>query len=112
MGICASSKHVEQEEEEEEDENVVYVVVDEQGDGGGGEGTAMAASLFSQKGKKGPNQDVVILCQVRAPPVYSFALDLSFAMPRFTSSIISDHYFWSKKEDGFLSFLLWIALFS
>jgi hypothetical protein len=29
----------------------------------------------------------------------------------FTSSIISDHYFWSKK-DGFLSFLLRIALFS
>ncbi|PWZ27485.1 putative protein phosphatase 2C 12 [Zea mays] len=69
MGICASSKRVEQ----EEDENVVYVVVDGQGGGGGGgwggdgRGAAgertVAASLFSQKGKKGPNQDAVILCQ-------------------------------------------------
>jgi hypothetical protein len=71
MGICASSKRVEQ--EEECDENVVYVM-DEQGGGGGpGEEDAPAAaaacrkvaSLFSQKGKKGPNQDAVILCQVR-----------------------------------------------
>jgi hypothetical protein len=59
MGICASSKRVEQ--EEEEDENVVYVVVDGQGGGGGGDGRGtvgermVATSLFSHKGKKGPN---------------------------------------------------------
>jgi hypothetical protein len=61
MGICASSKRVEQ--EEEEDENVVYVVVDGQGGGGGGGGDGrgtvgermVATSLFSHKGKKGPN---------------------------------------------------------
>lgn len=67
MGICASSKRVEQ--EQDSDENVVYVM-DEQGGGGGGgaandDGHACrkVASLFSQKGKKGPNQDAVILCQ-------------------------------------------------
>jgi hypothetical protein len=83
MGICASSKRVEQ-EEEDSDENVVYVVMDGQGGGwgGGADGRGagvrtVAASLFSQKGKKGPNQDAVILCQVRAPPV-----SLSSAMPR------------------------------
>ena len=66
MGICASSKRVQQ--EEDSDENVVYVM-DEQGGGGGPDGDGhgrKVASLFSQKGKKGPNQDAVILCQVRA----------------------------------------------
>lgn len=83
MGICASSKRVRQ-EEQDSDENVVYVM-DEQGGGGEGEdgrgaraaASRKVASLFSQKGKKGPNQDAVILCQVRAPPV-----SLSSAMPR------------------------------
>ncbi|EES04776.1 hypothetical protein BDA96_04G104300 [Sorghum bicolor] len=63
MGICASSKRVQQ--EEDSDENVVYVM-DEQGGGGGPDGDGhgrKVASLFSQKGKKGPNQDAVILCQ-------------------------------------------------
>jgi len=69
MGICASSKRVRQ-EERDSDENVVYVM-DEQGGGGEGEdgrgaraaASRKVASLFSQKGKKGPNQDAVILCQ-------------------------------------------------
>ncbi|PUZ74737.1 hypothetical protein GQ55_1G089600 [Panicum hallii var. hallii] len=73
MGICASSKRVEQ--ERECDENVVYVMDEQCGGGGGageggedGRGAAPAAcrkvaSLYSQKGKKGPNQDAVILCQ-------------------------------------------------
>uniref|UniRef100_A0A804PIH3 protein-serine/threonine phosphatase n=1 Tax=Zea mays TaxID=4577 RepID=A0A804PIH3_MAIZE len=69
MGICASSKRVRQ-EEQDSDENVVYVM-DEQGGGGEGEdgrgaraaASRKVASLFSQKGKKGPNQDAVILCQ-------------------------------------------------
>ncbi|CAD6247541.1 unnamed protein product [Miscanthus lutarioriparius] len=63
MGICASSRRVQQ--EEDSDENVVYVM-DEQGGGGGADGDGhgrKVASLFSQKGKKGPNQDAVILCQ-------------------------------------------------
>ncbi|KAL6888929.1 hypothetical protein ACP4OV_009955 [Aristida adscensionis] len=63
MGICASSKR--REAEEEADESVVYVM-DDQGGGGGGEAAAAGrkvASLYSQKGKKGPNQDAVILCQ-------------------------------------------------
>ncbi|WVZ77263.1 hypothetical protein U9M48_025150 [Paspalum notatum var. saurae] len=63
MGICASSKRVEQ--EQDSDENVVYVM-DDQGGGAGEDAHAAGrkvASLFSQKGKKGPNQDAVILCQ-------------------------------------------------
>ncbi|KAG8058497.1 hypothetical protein GUJ93_ZPchr0002g23076 [Zizania palustris] len=62
MGICSSSEHLEQ--AEEADESIVYVK-DEQGGGGGGGGggARKVASLFSQKGKKGPNQDAVILCQ-------------------------------------------------
>ncbi|RLN08670.1 hypothetical protein C2845_PM11G01640 [Panicum miliaceum] len=69
MGICASSRRVEQ--EHECDESVVYVMDEQCGGGGGGEdgdghGAAACrkvASLYSQKGKKGPNQDAVILCQ-------------------------------------------------
>ncbi|CAL5059379.1 unnamed protein product [Urochloa decumbens] len=65
MGICASSKRVQQ--EEDCDENVVYVMDDCGGGGGGagedGHGCRKVASLYSQKGKKGPNQDAVILCQ-------------------------------------------------
>ncbi|CAL4970541.1 unnamed protein product [Urochloa decumbens] len=64
MGICASSKRVQQ--EEDCDENVVYVMDDCGGGGGKGEdghGCRKVASLYSQKGKKGPNQDAVILCQ-------------------------------------------------
>ncbi|KAF8769784.1 hypothetical protein HU200_006398 [Digitaria exilis] len=71
MGICASSKRVVQ--EQECDENVVYVMDEDCGGGAGeeegdGHGASPAAcrkvaSLFSQKGKKGPNQDAVILCQ-------------------------------------------------
>lgn len=64
MGICASSERLEQ-QGQEADENIVYVM-DEQGGGGGGASSPRkVASLFSQKGKKGPNQDAVILCQVR-----------------------------------------------
>ncbi|CAN6271986.1 unnamed protein product [Urochloa humidicola] len=67
MGICASSKRVQQ--EEDCDENVVYVMDDCAGGGPEGDGHGAAAgcrkvaSLYSQKGKKGPNQDAVILCQ-------------------------------------------------
>jgi len=62
MGICASSEHLEQ--VQETDESIVYVM-DEQAGGGGGDASSArkVASLFSQKGKKGPNQDAVILCQ-------------------------------------------------
>ncbi|KAF0934182.1 hypothetical protein E2562_023442 [Oryza meyeriana var. granulata] len=62
MGICASSEHLEQ--VQESDESIVYVK-DEQGGGGRGleSGARKVASLFSQRGKKGPNQDSVILCQ-------------------------------------------------
>jgi hypothetical protein len=150
MGICASSKRVEQ-EEEDSDENVVYVVMDGQGGGGGGgwggdgRGAAwertVAASLFSQKGKKGPNQDAVILCQVRAPPVslssamprllrlalfvpaavlphgwcYLLVLTLfQFRMIHFELSlhqIISDHYFRSKKKMVFCRFFCGLLYF-
>ncbi|KAL6604619.1 hypothetical protein ACP70R_043046 [Stipagrostis hirtigluma subsp. patula] len=61
MGICASSRSRRVEAEQDSDENVVYVV-DEHGAGGGDAGRKVA-SLYSQKGKKGPNQDAVILCQ-------------------------------------------------
>ncbi|XP_040377243.1 probable protein phosphatase 2C 12 [Oryza brachyantha] len=63
MGLCASSEHLEQ--VQEADESIVYVK-DEQGGGGGRGlecGARKVASLFSQRGKKGPNQDSVILCQ-------------------------------------------------
>ncbi|KAF7078960.1 hypothetical protein CFC21_083297 [Triticum aestivum] len=60
MGICASSEHLAQ-QGQEADESIVYVM-DEEG-GGGASSPRKVASLFSQKGKKGPNQDAVILCQ-------------------------------------------------
>ena len=60
MGICASSEHLGQ-QGQEADESIVYVM-DEEG-GGGASSPRKVASLFSQKGKKGPNQDAVILCQ-------------------------------------------------
>ncbi|EAY85062.1 hypothetical protein OsI_06419 [Oryza sativa Indica Group] len=63
MGICASSEQLEH--VHETDESIVYVK-DEQGRGGRGVesgGARKVASLFSQRGKKGPNQDSVILCQ-------------------------------------------------
>jgi hypothetical protein len=59
MGICASSKR--REPEQDSDENVVYVMDDQPGGG------RKVASLYSHKGKKGPNQDAVILCQVSVP---------------------------------------------
>ena len=59
------------EQEQECDESVVYVMDGQCGGGGEEDGGAAAAaacrkvaSLYSQKGKKGPNQDAVILCQV------------------------------------------------
>ncbi|KAK3152530.1 hypothetical protein QOZ80_2BG0160240 [Eleusine coracana subsp. coracana] len=58
MGICASSTQLEP--EQDSDENVVYVMDDQGGDAAAGR---KVASLYSQKGKKGPNQDAVILCQ-------------------------------------------------
>lgn len=63
MGICASSEHLGQ-QGQEVDENIVYVM-DEEGGGGMVSSPRKVASLFSQKGKKGPNQDAVILCQVQ-----------------------------------------------
>uniref|UniRef100_A0A0D3F2M1 protein-serine/threonine phosphatase n=1 Tax=Oryza barthii TaxID=65489 RepID=A0A0D3F2M1_9ORYZ len=62
MGICASSEQLEH--VHETDESIVYVK-DEQGRGDREmkSGARKVASLFSQRGKKGPNQDSVILCQ-------------------------------------------------
>uniref|UniRef100_A0A0D9YPH6 protein-serine/threonine phosphatase n=1 Tax=Oryza glumipatula TaxID=40148 RepID=A0A0D9YPH6_9ORYZ len=62
MGICASSEQLEH--VHETDESIVYVK-DEQGRGDREmkNGARKVASLFSQRGKKGPNQDSVILCQ-------------------------------------------------
>jgi hypothetical protein len=79
MGICASTEHLEQ--GQETDENIVYVM-DEQGVAAVAAGDAASArkvaSLFSQKGKKGPNQDSVILCQVLIPSsFYTFLFFLS-----------------------------------
>jgi hypothetical protein len=79
MGICASTEHLEQ--GQETDENIVYVM-DEQGVAAVAAGDAASArkvaSLFSQKGKKGPNQDSVILCQVLIPSsFYTFIFLLS-----------------------------------
>jgi hypothetical protein len=89
MGICASSRRVQQ--EEDSDENVVYVM-DEQG-GGGADGDGhgrKVASLFSHKGKKGPNQDAVILCQVRARTALHSPLCLppAAAVPRLVRSTL------------------------
>ncbi|KAL5212353.1 hypothetical protein ABZP36_023200 [Zizania latifolia] len=62
MGICASSEHLEH--VLETDERIVYVKDEQGGRGGVMEGGARkVASLFSQRGKKGANQDSVILCQ-------------------------------------------------
>uniref|UniRef100_A0A0D9VDX4 protein-serine/threonine phosphatase n=1 Tax=Leersia perrieri TaxID=77586 RepID=A0A0D9VDX4_9ORYZ len=62
MGICASSEKLEQ--VHESDESIVYVKDEQGGSGKGlGGGARKVASLFSQRGKKGPNQDSVILCQ-------------------------------------------------
>jgi hypothetical protein len=78
MGICASSEQLEH--VHETDESIVYVK-DEQGRGGRGVesgGARKVASLFSQRGKKGPNQDSVILCQVSSSVLYSLSLNLCF----------------------------------
>nr|BAK02648.1 predicted protein [Hordeum vulgare subsp. vulgare] len=83
MGICASSEHLGQ-QGQDADESIVYVM-DEEG-GGGASSPRKVASLFSQKGKKGPNQDAVILCQVvviSTPPlalsgIYFLVLDLDW----------------------------------
>ncbi|KAJ3691964.1 hypothetical protein LUZ60_012314 [Juncus effusus] len=58
MGTCASTEYYER---KETDENIVYVV-DKEGTISD-DGKRKLASLFSQRGKKGPNQDAAILCQ-------------------------------------------------
>lgn len=77
MGICASSEQLEH--VHETDESIVYVK-DEQGRGDREmkSGARKVASLFSQRGKKGPNQDSVILCQVPSSVLYSLSLNLCF----------------------------------
>lgn len=69
MGICLSSESAER---QESDENTVYVV----GDGDDGDRARRLASLYSQQGKKGPNQDSVVLCQVFFFSFYSLSLSL------------------------------------
>lgn len=69
MGNCASAEYL---EKQEIDENVVYMV-DEEAPISEKDGTRKIASLFSQRGKKGPNQDTAILCQVH---IIGFSLDL------------------------------------
>ncbi|XP_020097881.1 probable protein phosphatase 2C 12 [Ananas comosus] len=59
MGICISTEHL---EKEECDGNIVYVM-EEEDLCSDEEGVRRIASLFSQQGKKGPNQDAAILCQ-------------------------------------------------
>lgn len=88
MGICASTEHLEQQGQETE-ENIVYVM-DEQGGLAGDASSSLAtrkvASLFSQKGKKGPNQDSVILCQVLILTFFLLHLCLSILL---SSSCVS-----------------------
>ncbi|KAJ0971383.1 hypothetical protein J5N97_019342 [Dioscorea zingiberensis] len=60
MGICLSSSY---QDKEESDGNIVYMVEDEGLCSNGEDGMRRLASLYSQKGKKGPNQDSAILCQ-------------------------------------------------
>lgn len=61
MGICLSSESLGR---QESDENIVYVVGDEDCcDSDESDGMRRLASLYSQQGKKGPNQDSAILCQ-------------------------------------------------
>ena len=96
MGICASSEYLEQ--VQEADENIVYVM-DEQGGGGGrGDGgldcgARKLASLFSQKGKKGPNQDAVILCQGfgMEDGVFCGVFDGHGRCGQFTSKLVRDY---------------------
>ncbi|XP_073000044.1 probable protein phosphatase 2C 12 [Typha latifolia] len=59
MGICLSCEYA---EKLESDENIVYVV-EEGGLNSDEDGARRIASLYSQQGKKGPNQDTAILCQ-------------------------------------------------
>lgn len=61
MGICISTEHLEK--QQECDGNIVYVM-EEEDLCSDEEGVRRIASLFSQQGKKGPNQDAAILCQV------------------------------------------------
>lgn len=63
MGNCASAAEYLEKQEKEIDENVVYVI-DAEGPISEQDGTRKIASLYSRKGKKGPNQDAAILCQV------------------------------------------------
>ncbi|ONK80739.1 uncharacterized protein A4U43_C01F21180 [Asparagus officinalis] len=62
MGICLSSESL---EKQQTHENIVYVVGDEDLYSSDIDGNEMRrlASLYSQQGKKGPNQDSAILCQ-------------------------------------------------
>ncbi|KAJ6842255.1 putative protein phosphatase 2C 12 [Iris pallida] len=60
MGICFS---FDQEEEGSSDGNIVYVMGEEGGYCEEEDGMRRIASLYSQQGKKGPNQDSAILCQ-------------------------------------------------
>lgn len=59
MGICLSSESL---EKRESDENIVYLA-EEDGFSSGEDGLWRLASLYSRQGKKGPNQDAVILCK-------------------------------------------------
>lgn len=67
MGTCQSTESVET--KGNHDQNVVYVA-DANRPGSDEDGRRRIASLYSQRGKKGPNQDAVILCQVCQPPVF------------------------------------------
>ncbi|OAY83958.1 putative protein phosphatase 2C 12, partial [Ananas comosus] len=60
MGTCQSTESVET--KGNHDQNVVYVA-DANRPGSDEDGRRRIASLYSQRGKKGPNQDAVILCQ-------------------------------------------------
>ncbi|XP_062223696.1 probable protein phosphatase 2C 12 [Phragmites australis] len=93
MGLCASSKRLER--EQDSDENVVYVVGEQAGGGEEEDGAAAGrkvASLFSQKGKKGPNQDAVILCQGfgMADGVFCGAFDGHGRCGQFVSKRVRD----------------------
>lgn len=83
MGMCLSSSY---EGKEESDENIVCRVEEgglccnngEEKEEEEEEGIKSLVSLYSQQGKKGPNQDCAILYQVPSFSLISFFIFVAF----------------------------------
>ncbi|XP_078177239.1 protein phosphatase 2C family protein [Carex rostrata] len=104
MGNCASAEYL---EKQEIDENVVYMV-DEEAPISEKDGTRKIASLFSQRGKKGPNQDTAILCQGfgKENGIFCGVFDGHGRMGHVISRLVRDYLpfsILSQRNNSFLS---------